>query len=78
MVPLGLNMLVDILIAIFTIPWAASGLEGVSNGYNWEELSLRIMAGLGLGLALIFGYVVSGRNSYVTHSNGCPKSRLIL
>ncbi len=57
MSPLALILLFDFLIALFAIIYAASGLGGVIDPYNddWSELPIQILAGIAMGMALIFG-----------------------
>lgn len=57
MSPLALNLLFDFLIALFAIIYAASGLGGVVDPYShgWSQLPIQILAGVALGMALIFG-----------------------
>jgi len=59
MSPLVINLLFDFLIAVFAIPYAASGLSGVIDLYNygWSQLPIRILAGIAMGMVLIFGSV---------------------
>jgi hypothetical protein len=57
MSPLALNLLFDFLIALFAISYAASGLGGVVDRYDygWSQLPIQILAGIAMGMALIFG-----------------------
>lgn len=57
MAPLAFNMLFDILIAAFAISYGAAGLSGVADyyGWNWGNLAVRVLSGIGLGMGLIFG-----------------------
>jgi len=57
MSPLALNLLFDFLIALFAIPYAASGLAGVVDRYDhgWSQLPIQILAGIAMGMALLFG-----------------------
>jgi len=50
-------MLFDILIAAFAISYGAAGLSGVADyyGWNWGNLAVRVLSGIGLGMGLIFG-----------------------
>lgn len=57
MSPLALNLLFDLLIALFAITHAASGLGGVVDPYDrgWSQLPIQVLAGIAMGTALIFG-----------------------
>lgn len=57
LVPLGFNVLFDVLIAGFTIAYAVRGLGGVLDQYNWGwgKLSVQILTAIVLGMAAMFG-----------------------
>ncbi|KAL6715217.1 hypothetical protein ACLMJK_007481 [Lecanora helva] len=54
---LAFNMLMDLVIAAFAIPYAASGLMCVTDylDYGWGQPAVRILVGIAMAMAIVVG-----------------------